>query len=132
MEYILDEVGYNYDNMYIRNSASESFKPETPKKWGFQTNKITKPKLIDNLIVYIDDQLYDEPDIAMYEELPKYQYLENGTMGNVKGRGNHDDVIMSTAIGLYVSQFEMELPKIIDNRKQQNTLSIRPISEATI
>ncbi len=131
MEFILDEVGYNYDNMYIRNSASESFRPETPKKWGFQTNKVTKPKLIDNLIVYIDDQLYDEPDSAMYEELPKYQYLEDGTMGNVKGRGNHDDIIMSTAIGLYVSQYEMSIPKI-KPRKPSTTNNNRPITEATI
>lgn len=131
MEFILDEVGYTYDNMYIRNSNSESFRPETPKKWGFQTNKITKPKLIDNLIVYVDDQLYDEPDTAMYEELPKYQYLENGTMGNVKGRGNHDDVIMSTAIGLYVSQYEMELPKIKQQKRRDESSSL-PISEATI
>lgn len=132
MEFILDEVGFHYDNMYIRNSASESFRPETPKKWGFQTNKITKPKVIDNLIVYVDDQLYDEPDTAMYEELPKYQYLENGTMGNIKGRGNHDDIIMSTAIGLYVSQYEMELPKIKQRKQSATVTTPVTITEATI
>lgn len=133
MEFILDEVGYNYDNMYIRNSASESFRPETPKKWGFQTNKVTKPKVIDNLIVYIDDQLYDEPDASMYDELPKYQYLDDGTMGNVKGRGNHDDIIMSTAIGLYISQYEMPLPSVRHQRDKDASLQTgRVFSEAAI
>jgi hypothetical protein len=114
--FILDEVGDVYDNMYYRRNSSEEIMEGAAKKWGFQTNKVTKIKLIDNLIVYVDDCLWNEPDKEMYAELKLYEKREDGSFGNIRGKGNHDDVLMSTAIGLYISQYEMDMPHIVTKR----------------
>ena len=71
--------------------------------------------MIDNYIAYVDDQLYYEPDIQCYDELTIYERHEDGSIGNVEGKdasGNdaHDDIVMSTGIGLYISQTQMEPP----------------------
>ena len=43
------------------------------------------------------------------DELLIYERKEDGTLGNVDGKNNHDDIVMSTGIGLYVSQ-KMPVP----------------------
>lgn len=53
-----------------------------------------------------------------------------GSFGNIKGKGNHDDVLMSTAIGLYISQYEMDAPKIVAKKVQNK--SYKEVTEATI
>lgn len=130
LEFVLDEVGDAYENMYFRKNNSEEIKEGEARKWGFQTNKVTKIKLIDNLVVYVDDGLWDEPDKVMYEELRIYEKREDGSFGNIKGKGNHDDVLMSTAIALYVSQYEMPLPKMAVRKKE--TYTKEAPTEATI
>ena len=120
MEFILDEVGDAYDNMYFRRNNSEEIKEGEAKKWGFNTNKVTKIKLIDNLIVYVDDGLWEEPDNDMFDELKIYEKREDNSFGNIKGKGNHDDVLMSTAIGLYISQYEMEPPSIVIRKRKES------------
>ena len=120
LEFILDEVGSVYKNMYFRRNNSEEIREGEAKKWGFQTNKVTKIKLIDNLIVYVDDGLWDEPDKDMYDELRIYEKRDDGSFGNIKGKGNHDDVLMSTAIALYISQYEMGTPKVVTKKIPKN------------
>ena len=130
LEFVLDEVGDAYGNMYFRRNNSEEIREGEARKWGFQTNKVTKIKLIDNLVVYVDDGLWDEPDKEMYEELRIYEKRDDGSFGNIKGKGKHDDVLMSTAIGLYISQYEMESPKMIVNKVKDNKRE--EVTEATI
>ena len=66
----------------------------------------------------------------MYEELRIYEKRDDGSFGNIKGKGKHDDVLMSTAIGLYISQYEMESPKMIVKKVKDNTRE--EVTEATI
>lgn len=120
LEFVLDEVGDAYANMYFRRNNSEEIREGEARKWGFQTNKVTKIKLIDNLVVYVDDGLWNEPDQEMYDELRIYEKREDGSFGNIRGKGKHDDVLMSTAIALYISQYEMEIPKIVVKRKERD------------
>lgn len=130
LEFVLDEVGDAYGNMYFRRNNSEDIQEGQARKWGFNTNKVTKIKLIDNLVVYVDDGLWVEPDKVMYEELRIYEKREDGSFGNIKGKGNYDDVLMSTAIGLYISQYEMEAPKMIVKRASAS--AERELTEAVI
>jgi len=132
INFILDEVGDAYENMYYRHNDSEIIDDNYAVKWGWQTNKQTKPKMIDNMIVYLDDQLWDEPDEDMYKEMLIYEYKDDGTIGNVTGKDNHDDIFMSTGIGLYVSQYEMELPVIIIIPKQHTKKILHIKNESDI
>lgn len=99
---IIEEISNYYDNLYQRKTNPEAVVDKTTLNYGFQTNKLTKGWIIDNLIASVDDKLWDEPDEEMYAELRVYERKDDGTLGNKEGSGRHDDVLMSTAIGLWV------------------------------
>lgn len=106
---IIDEIADYYDNLYIRETRVDEVTQKVTNVYGFQTNVLTKQLVIDNYIAYVEDQLYYEPDKQCYDELRIYERHDDGTLGNVEGQNNHDDIVMSTGIGLYVSQ-KMPLP----------------------
>lgn len=106
---IIDEIADYYDHLYIRETRVDEVTQKVTNVYGFQTNVLTKQLVIDNYIAYIDDQLYYEPDKQCYDELRIYERHEDGSIGNIEGQNNHDDIVMSTGIGLYVSQ-KMPLP----------------------
>lgn len=100
---IIEEIAGYYPNLYQRTKEPESVTDGIKPIYGFQTNKLTKGWIIDNLIACVDDKLWEEPDEEMYRELGWYERREDGTMGNKPGSGKHDDVLMSTAIGLWIA-----------------------------
>ena len=108
---ILNEIADYYDNLYQRTTSPEDVTDNVLAKFGFQTNKLTKGWVIDNLEQYVDDMLWIEPDREMYHELRIYERHDDGSLGNIVGNGNHDDVLMSTAIGLWVSANDMDKPR---------------------
>lgn len=129
-ESVLDVVGGIYPNMYVRGAAAENTSDKAQRKWGFQTNRKTKPKIIDNMVVYVDDNLYAEPDREAYKEMAIYERRDGNEFGNAPGPDNHDDIVMSTAIGLYISQYEMDPPTFY--RPGRSTRIQRPMTEATL
>ena len=100
---IIEEISGYYPNLYQRTKEPESVTEGIKPIYGFQTNKLTKGWIIDNLIACVDDKLWEEPDEEMYRELGWYERRDDGTMGNKPGSGKHDDVLMSTAIGLWIA-----------------------------
>lgn len=114
---IINEIADYYPNLYQRRSSPEDTTGNVLAKYGFQTNKITKGWLIDNLEAFVDDRLWHEPDAEMYHELRIYERKDDGSLGNIEGSGNHDDVLMSTAIALYVSTNDMEMPRWRTNER---------------
>lgn len=100
---IIEEIAGYYPNLYQRTKEPESVTEGIKPIYGFQTNKMTKQWIIDNLIACVDDKLWEEPDEEMYRELGWYERRDDGTMGNKPGSGKHDDVLMSTAIGLWIA-----------------------------
>jgi hypothetical protein len=81
-----------------------------PVKWGFHTNASTKPMVINALAQGLRDCGFIDPDARLYNECDTYEIDQNGAYNAVEGQ--HDDIIMSTAIGIYVSS-KMDAPKII-------------------
>ena len=121
---MIEEVADYYFNLYIRESQVDEVTKKVTNKYGFHTNTLTKEQVIDNYIAYVDDQLYEEPDKMCFDEMTIYERREDGRMGNVPGPYNHDDIVMSTGIGLYVSQFKMRLPSFIKKRKKKEKENI--------
>lgn len=79
---IIEEIADYYENLYQRTSSSEDVGENVLMKYGFQTNRLTKQQIIDNLEEFVDDMLWDEPDKEMYHELRIYERREDGTLGN--------------------------------------------------
>lgn len=131
---IIEEIADHYPNLYMRSTGPEEAVDKIVMKYGFQTNVLTKQWVIDNMVAAIDEKLYDEPDMDAYKELRIYERRDDNSLGNIKGKNNHDDIVMSTAIGLWVASTEMDKPVFIRPPKKKNVFERRrePVTEATI
>ena len=127
IEYILDLVASVYPNLYARNRSSEEIKQGAPLRWGWHTNTATKPAIIHHLIACVRDKTWVERDELACNELAFYEKKEDGSFGAVVGQ--HDDRLMTRAIGLWICFREMEPPQEI---RTEGTHRRRPVSEATI
>lgn len=108
---ILSLISDVYPNLYMRASSSpEDIKNGVFRKIGFQTNVKTKQDMVDKFIVAFEDNTsFIDPDERVYRELAIYEQREDGTYGNIVGKDNHDDILMTDMIALMVSD-EMPMP----------------------
>ena len=120
-EYILDILSGIYDNLYARRQSAEDIRQGAPRKYGFHTNTATKPAIIGHLIQCVRKHLWIERDEQCCEELEIYEKNTKGQFNAPPGAGNHDDILMATAIALWVCFMEMELPQWLDEvTKREN------------
>lgn len=127
-EYILTLVREVYPNLYARKQSAEDIRQGRPRKYGFHTNTLTKPPMIQNLKTVLRERLYTERDEGCLNEYATYSQTEKGSFEALEGY--HDDRLMTRAIGLHICFHEMPLPRIVTVSK--TTFSPRIISEATI
>jgi hypothetical protein len=127
--YILNEIKEVYPNLYARKQSAEQIAEGAPVKYGFHTNISTKPMIISTLVKVIREQLYIERDTRCLNEYLVYEKKPNGAFGATIG--NHDDLLMTRAIGLHICFFEMGTPQIVSTIHSKNKYN-RPMSIATI
>jgi hypothetical protein len=110
---ILSTIEDTYENLYMRvSTSSEDIRQGRFKKIGFQTNVKTKQDMVDLFqVAFEDDSKFIERDIRAYQEMSIYEQREDGTYGNIVGRDNHDDILMTDMIALLISE-QMPLPSI--------------------
>lgn len=109
---IMDEIKPFYDNLYSRTDP-EKVREGVPVKYGFHTNMKTKVALIDNVNKQLREEGYIEYDSRVCDEYDVYEMKPDGTYGAVEGQ--HDDMVMCTAIGIKVSD-QMDSPVEIVKR----------------
>lgn len=110
---ILNEIGDEYSNLYMRSATDpEDIRQGIYKKIGFQTNRKTKQDMVDNFIVTFEDGHFIDPDKEFYSEIAIYEQRPDGSYGNIAGRDNHDDILMTDMIAALVSN-DMPMPDII-------------------
>lgn len=107
---ILNEVAEVYENLYL-SSKQDVAKQGIPVKYGFHTNTVTKPLVINNHKAAMRDDGYIERDERALDEADMFEHKPDGSMGAVDGA--HDDIEMSTAIGLWVAQHDSDSPVLI-------------------
>jgi hypothetical protein len=125
--YILNQISNVYDNLYARKQSEEEIIERAPLKYGFHTNQSTKPMIISTLIEAVRTKAYVERDATCFKELSEYERRKNGSFSAIVGE--HDDVLMTRAIGLHICFNEMPMPRIID--KVRKNVQRKIISEAT-
>lgn len=92
-----------YRNLYMRETAEdEQFQVRTTK-FGWQTNKKTKPIMISELQRSIREGDIIDLDIVFIREAMSYIRKDNGAMEAQQGQ--HDDVVMSAAIALQMADW---------------------------
>lgn len=115
-EYILDIVSELYDPLYMRTPPEEDVNGKLVYKWGFQTNRSTKPKIINFMKECLRDDLWDEPSAICCAQMASYMEDHGRTDAE---HGKHDDVVMSRAIGLWICYKEMDPPQWIQASTNQ-------------
>ncbi len=129
--YVLNQIKDVYPNLYARRQSEEDIRQGLPRKYGFHTNVSTKPMIISNLIKVVREGMYIERDQRCLNEMLVYEKKQNGSFGAVQGE--HDDLVMTRAIGLHICFNEMQLPSIIKRSDSRHYgLLNRPVSAATI
>lgn len=126
--FILNQIKECYPNLYERKADNENIIDGAPHKYGFHTNVKTKVEVILNLQHCIREQLYVERDDRCLHEFLVYEKKPNGAFGALPGE--HDDLLMTRAIGLYICFCEMPMPRIIYPPKDQNLLYGEHVSAA--
>lgn len=124
---VLDEIAPYYPNLYARTSV-ESIRPGAPTLWGFHTNTVTKPMIIDTMNECLRDDLYYERDKGSLDEMQYFELKDNGTYGAAEKK--HDDKVISTAGGLWLAIKYMPRPAEIIERTR--TTGRRIVNESTI
>ncbi len=125
-EYIFDEIAEYYSSHLYSRISAQDVRDKIPPKWGFQTNKQTKPFVIDNLISALREGGYIERDVEACNEMDTYEIDEKGAY-NAK-EGCHDDIIMSTGIALVVAYDfrRYQKPAFIPKEPDTTTNHIEP------
>lgn len=127
-DFIINRIKSVYDNLYARKQSAADIKEKKPVRYGYHTNVHTKPVLISTLVKVIRESSYIERDSRCVDEYLSYEKKQNGAFGAISGK--HDDLLMTRAIAMQVSIYEMGVPQIIPRHIKPR--KVRYVSEATI
>jgi phage terminase large subunit len=104
----------NYKKMYYRE-VEDSYTHKVQQKYGFRTDKVTRPLIIANLVKIVREESELINDIPTLNEMLTFVRNEKGKPEAQEGK--HDDNIMGLAIAHYIrGQQEMELAQAIVER----------------
>jgi hypothetical protein len=123
---ILDEIKDYYDNLYS-STTPDQIRQGAPVKYGFHTNKSTKPMIIDCHNAALRDQEYVECDQRACDEMDTYEIKANGSYGAVEGC--HDDIEICSAGVLWLATSYMDPVAVVETSKKPFKNKI--ISEAS-
>lgn len=128
--FILNLIKDVYPNLYARRQSEDDIRNKVPRKYGFHTNTATKPMVISTLQKVIREHLYTERDSRCLHQYLVFERKPNGSTGAVPG--DHDDLLMTRAIGLHIAFREMDLPVIVPRQARYRSTRKKVISAATI
>ena len=123
---ILDEIADHYDNMFARTDP-DKVREGTPVKYGFHTNKKTKPEIIDALIAAARDGEYIEVDARAVDEMDTFERKDDGKMGSKDGC--NDDMVIATAGCVWLALNYLDAPRYAEREVVKRKTVI---GEATI
>lgn len=115
----LEEIAEHYENVYKRQGKEDEEAEAAEIKYGFHTNKQTKPMIVKQFKAALREETYMERDREVLDEADIYEEKEDGSYGAVDGKGNHDDKLMTTMIGVHISTHVMEICKKREIKQQR-------------
>lgn len=122
---VIDEIAPYYDNIYKRERTDRSKNKHT-NLYGFHMNKHTKSMVMSCKKKHLETGTYLEYDERALIEATLMEIRPNGSVGNVEGMGNHDDIEVPTATAIYVSTKSMDAPYRRGERKSGAPLYQNP------
>lgn len=114
----LQRLGYR--KQYQRETI-DKISRKVHAKYGFQTNRVTRPVIIDNLKIIVRESCYLLNDYQTLDEMMTFVINDSGKPEAMDGK--HDDLIMALAIA-YKAREQQSYQKIADIEKITGTWSI--------
>lgn len=111
---VLDEIVEHYDNLFYRTEPEKDF-DRYRGLVGFQTNKKTKPMILNALKAALRDGLYEEREQEACDEFDMYEVKPNGSFGAVAGQ--HDDRVITTAGAVWLALKHMDPVREVPRRE---------------
>lgn len=113
LDYILDVIDRSYHHLFMRRSKKSEDVNQRGGSWkfGFHTNRETKPQIVEYLDDAIRNKNYIEHDAGTIGEFKTYE-RNDGVYEAMAGC--KDDRLMTAGIGLYISRspkFGLRIPK---------------------
>lgn len=90
---------YNYPKQYIREKE-DTYTGKLEKRFGFETNKKTRPLILSMLQAIVNDNIELINDKETLEEMLVFVRNERGRPEAQEG--SHDDLVMALAIAYYI------------------------------
>lgn len=131
LDYILELIAEHYENLYAREKPAEDIGMQKKKtKWGWHTNSVTKPNIINHMTDCIRERAWTERSEGACDEMTTY--TKNVVSGVFEAApGCKDDRVMTRAIGLWLSKLKMPKPKFIETHRHIRRRT-EPNTEASI
>ncbi|TCO79124.1 hypothetical protein [Marinisporobacter balticus] len=98
-----------YKNQYVREESPDKFSGQLTKKFGFNTNKQTRPLALSMLRQEFREHPERFRDLDLLVEMTTFVKNEQGKAEAMIGK--HDDMIMARAINCYIAAQQKEVPK---------------------
>lgn len=112
---ILDEIKDYYPNLYKRAIKNQNDVGNTGSfRYGWNTNRRSKEEIIGNLQWALREGMYIERCKDAVDEMKIFERHEDGSLGNVKGKNNHDDRVITRALGIHFCYQKMQTPRIVE------------------
>ena len=111
---------YEYPNLYIREKEDD-YTGKMEKKYGFRTDRNTRPSILAELQRILLEEIYKVMDIDILKEALTF-------IKNEKGRaeaqeGYHDDLIMGTAITYYIRDQQSRRKELNENQQEERAFA---------
>ena len=97
---VLDRLKDIYSNVFMMFKTEERRKKRT-KKLGWETNRKTRPLILDNLEELVDEGLFEPSSAILKKEM--MNFITDDTGKRQAKVGKHDDLLMATAIAIKVA-----------------------------
>lgn len=114
----LQRLGYK--KQYQRETIDKISRKVHPK-YGFQTNRVTRPVIIDNLKIIVRESVYLLNDLPTLDEMLTFIVNEDGKPEAMDGK--HDDLIMALAIA-YKAREQQSYQRVTEVEKVTGTWTI--------
>lgn len=103
----LTRLGYH--NQYVREETPDSYTGKLAKRYGFQTNKVTRPLALGMLRTVMREHPERVRDLDTLDEMTVFIKNEKGRPEAAEGQ--HDDCIMARAINCYIASQQSMIVK---------------------
>lgn len=112
---VLDEIKDYYPNLYKRSIKNTTDVGNTGAfRYGWNTSHRSKEEIIANLQWALRHGMYVERCKEAVDEMKIFERHEDGSLGNVKGKNNHDDRVITRALGIHFCYGkQMGAPRIV-------------------